>query len=86
MPDPPDCENAKTNPRCPYLATINQARTDIDIIKKALIGDLATTQPGLIEGMRDIRQALKHKWTAKDYGTLLIGLAALVTAIAASLR
>jgi hypothetical protein len=90
MPDTPDCENARKNPRCPYLATINQARTDIEIIKKALVGDIAVKEPGLIEELRDISAAVKRStrahWTAKDYGTLLVGLAALLTAIVASLR
>jgi hypothetical protein len=81
-----DCERAKKNPECPYLQVIKQMGSDIEIVKKSLIGDFANKEPGLIEQVRDLRQSLKRKWTAKDYGTLFLGVAALITAIVASLR
>ena len=81
-----ECDNSNKNPVCPFLTTINQTRTDIEKVKKALIGDLETKEPGLIEQVRDIRQALRRKWTAKDYGTMLLGVAAFITAIAAILK
>jgi hypothetical protein len=81
-----ECRNARKNPRCPYLLTINKTATDITSVKKALLGDLETKEPGLIEQVRDIRQALRRKWTAKDYGTALLGIAALITALAAIFR
>jgi hypothetical protein len=80
------CQWAESNPLCPYLSIITETRIDLEIVKKALIGDLATKQTGLSEEVRDIRKSLKRQWTAKDYGTILLGLAALLTAIAASIK
>jgi hypothetical protein len=80
------CKRADKNPACPYLLVIDQTRSDIETVKKALVGDLETKEPGLIEQIRDIKQALRRKWTAKDYGTLFLGVAALITAVVASIK
>lgn len=82
------CKQATKNPSCPYLTTIRELKSDMALVKKAFLGDILVKEPGLIEEIREIRRdmqsAVKRKWTAKDYTTLLIGLAALLTAVAAA--
>ena len=41
-----ECNDAYSNPQCPYVSVIKQQGKDIDVIKKALIGD--DMQGGLI--------------------------------------
>jgi hypothetical protein len=83
-PNEEHCKQATKNPSCPYLTTINELKADMAIVKKAFLGDILVKEPGLIEEIRDIKNAVKRKWTAKDYTTLLIGVAAFITAVVAA--
>ncbi|MDD4979570.1 MAG: hypothetical protein PHI29_13170 [Gallionella sp.] len=55
-------------------------------MKRALVGD--DLQGGLVKRMTDVeaeikevKAAVKRRWNFKDTGTLLLGVAALITAI-----
>ncbi len=80
------CENANKNPVCPYVTDIRASREDRALMKRALVGD--DLQGGLVKRMTDVeaeikevKAAVKRRWNFKDTGTLLLGVAALITAI-----
>ena len=79
-----DCEDANSNPKCPYVVQMKKQEEDIAIIRTALVGiDL---QGGLVKRVFDMENRMKRRWSAKDWGTLLMGIAALLTALAAYLN
>jgi len=90
----PICEHADSNPKCPYVVQMKQQKEDIEIIKNALVGD--DMQSGIVKRVSDIENALKvqkaettnkkRAWSPKEWGTLLAGIAALLTALAAYLN
>jgi hypothetical protein len=72
---------------------IKQQKEDIVIIKNALVG--ADLQSGLVKRMSDVENVLKNlpkapatkkRWSPKEYGALLAGIAAIITAAAAYLN
>jgi hypothetical protein len=80
------CSNANKNPVCPYVTDIRASKEDRILMKRALVGD--DLQGGLVKRMTDVeaelkevKAAVKRRWNFKDTGTLLLGLAALITAI-----
>jgi len=81
-----ECQKSTQNPACPFIKEIRQHGEDLAQIKTLLVGDLENKKPGLMEEIRDIRQSLKRRVTPRDLGALLVGIAALVTAIIAILR
>ena len=56
-------------------------KEDMQVLKTALVG--TDLQGGIVKRLLTIEERLKHRWCLKDYGTLLLGVAALVTALAA---
>jgi hypothetical protein len=82
--EPDECPEAQENPRCPYLSQINQCAEDIKQVKLALIG--SDMQGGLVQRFTKVEDRIKKRYTIKDVGAILLGLAALVTAVAAILH
>ncbi len=76
-----ECEDANSNPRCPYITEIHQSQEDMRIVKTALVGE--DLQGGLVKRVSDIEGKLKRRWTPKDWGALLTGVAALILALVA---
>jgi len=52
-----ECNDAYSNPKCPYVSVIKQQGKDIDVILKALIGD--DMQGGLIAKINKLETANK---------------------------
>lgn len=88
---PKECEDATSNPRCPYASTIQElntkmgrCQTDITEVKDALLGNLKDpSKPGLAIRIKNIEDSLKRRFSLKDLGQLLLGIAALVGALVA---
>jgi hypothetical protein len=76
-----ECEDANSNPKCPYIVQMKKQEEDIAIIKTALVG--ADLQGGLVKRVLDMENRLQKRWTPKDWGTLFMGVAALITALVA---
>ncbi len=62
-------------------ASVAELRQDFNKLEKALVGD--DYQGGLIKRVCNVEEKLRQRWGFKDVGTLILGLAALVTAIGA---
>jgi hypothetical protein len=80
------CSSANKNPICPYVTDIRASKEDRILMKRALVGD--DLQGGLVKRMTDVeaelkevKAAVKRRWNLKDSGTVLLGIAALVTAL-----
>ncbi len=84
MIDDDVCPDANSNPKCPYIVQIKRQEEDIGIIKVALVG--SDLQGGLVKRVSDIENRLRKQWTLKDWGTFLMGLGALIAAVAAYLN
>jgi len=81
-----ECQKSTQNPACPFIKEIRQHGEDLRQIKSVLMGDMDKKQPGIMEKIRDIDEKLKRRISLRDVGALLVGIAALVTAIIAILR
>jgi hypothetical protein len=82
------CAVANSNPHCPYIMMIKEARAaaaenkeDMQVLKTALVG--TDLQGGIVKRLLTIEERLKHRWSLKDWGALFLGVAALITALAA---
>ncbi len=80
------CSKANKNPICPYVTDIRASKEDRALMKRALVGD--DLQGGLVKRMTDVeaelkevKAAVKRRWNLKDTGTVLLGIAAFITAI-----
>ncbi len=56
-------------------------KEDMEVLKVALVG--SDLQGGIVKRLSAIEDQLKHRWSLKDWGSLLLGIAALITALAA---
>jgi hypothetical protein len=88
-----ECEVAGLNPKCPYISMITQstkdsatACKDIAEIKKAIMGDLESSENSIVTRIKNIEEKLKRRWNLRDVGALFLGLAALLTALVAILK
>lgn len=76
-----ECEDADSNPRCPYLAVINECQESIGRIEKALIGE--DLQGGLVAKVKDIDQklAVQESWHHFAQPIVTAVSASLITAL-----
>ena len=64
------CENADSNPICPYLTQINQSIEDIKQVKNALVGE--DLQSGLVKKIADLEASIKTAASWANFGKPII--------------
>ena len=79
----PQCN--RSDAECPHGTAIIELREDMRTVKKALVGDLETGKPGLVDEVRNLKAARKSDETAKNRwkGIAFGGVGAFVTAAGA---
>lgn len=77
-----ECEEAETNPRCPYITQINNSTIDLQAVKKALLGEDGTgMKSGIVYEITRLKQSnyTQQSWVNIAKPIIIAAAASLIT-------